>query len=79
MSRLETTSAAYRATLVAKNDYSDTDPYNAGNPDALSTGDEKGKGLVNGEAGGLTDIKTRAKLIAKNKYNSNREYNAGTA
>jgi hypothetical protein len=79
MSRLEDISVPFRKNLVAKNDYDNNDPYNAGNPDALSTGDEQGKGEVNGEVGGATDIKVRKTLIAKNKFNRNREYNAGTA
>jgi hypothetical protein len=79
MSKLEDSSVAFRKTLIAKNDYTGNKPYVAGHPDALSTGDENGKGEVNGSVGGLTDIKTREALIAKNKYNSNRTYNASTA
>lgn len=79
MSRLEDTSAPYRKCAVAKNDYDNNDQYNAGHPDALSTGDELGKGEVNGEVGGTTDIKCRNTLMTKNKYNINREYYAGTA
>jgi hypothetical protein len=79
MSRLEEVSVPYRKNLVAKNDYDNNRPYDAGNPDALSTGDEQGKGEMNGEVGGATDIKSRKALVAKNKFNRNREYNAGTA
>jgi hypothetical protein len=79
MSRLETESVTFRNNVVAKNIYNNNDQYNAGNPNALSTGDEKGKGLVNNVAGGLTDIKTRDKLITKNKYGYNKEYNSSTA
>ena len=79
MSRLEDSSVAFRKILVAKNNFNGNKPYVAGHPDALSTGDEDGKGEVNGSVGGLTDIKTRKTLVAKNKYNSNRTYNASTA
>ena len=79
MSRLEDSSVAFRKTLIAKNAFDNNDQYNAGHPDALSTGDENGKGENNGDAGGLTDIKVRKTLIAKNRYNYNKEYNAGTA
>lgn len=79
MSRLEDISVQYRETSVAKNDYNKNDEYSAGNPNALSTGDEKGKGEVNGQVGSATDIKTRQTLLTKNKFNKNKEYNAGTA
>jgi hypothetical protein len=79
MSRLEDVSLPFRKTNVARNDYDNNVPYEVGHPDALSTGDEDGKGEVNGQVGGATDIKTRYKLMTKNKFNKNREYNAGTA
>lgn len=79
MSRLEDVNVPFRKANLARNDYNNNELYNAGHADALSTGDEKGKGEVNGQVGGATDIKTREKLMAKNKYNRNKEYNAGTA
>lgn len=79
MSRLEDISVPFRKAAVAKNDYDNNDQYNAGHPDALSTGDELGKGEVNGEVGSATDIKARNSLVTKNKYNKNKEYYAGTA
>lgn len=79
MSRLEDVSLQFRKTNVARNDFNNNDQYNVGHEDALSTGDEAGKGEVNGQVGSATDIKVRYKLMAKNKFNKNREYNAGTA
>ena len=79
MSRLEDISLPFRKREIARNDYDENDVYNSGHPDALSTGDEDGKGEVNGEVGGATDIKTRYTSMARNRYNKNREYNAGTA
>ena len=79
MSKLEDISAPFRKILIAKNDFNQNKPYVAGHPDALSTGDENGKGENNGEVGGATDIKVRKTLLTKNKYNRNKEYNAGTA
>jgi len=79
MSRLEDISLPFRKVLIAKNDYDNNDQYNGGHSDALSNGDELGKGEMNGEVGGATDIKVRETLIAKNKFNRNKEYNAGTA
>jgi len=79
MSRLEDVSLPFRKENVARNDYGSNNAYEAGHPDALSTGDEDGKGEVNGQVGGLTDIKTRNAAIAKNKYQKGgKEYNAGT-
>lgn len=79
MSKLEEVSLPFRTCTIAKNDYNYNDEYNVGHPDALSTGDEEGKGEVNGQVGSASDIKARKKEIAKNKYNYNREYNAATA
>ena len=78
MSRLEDSSVVFRKNLIAKNEFDNNDQYTVGHPDALSTGDENGKGENNGDVGGATDIKMRKTLITKNRYNYNREYNAGT-
>jgi hypothetical protein len=79
MSRLEDVSLPFRKQNIARNDYDNNDQYTVGHPDALSTGDEQGKGQVNGQVGGATDIKERQKEVAKNKYNNNRPYDASTA
>ncbi len=79
MSKLEDVSLPFRTRSIARNDYNYNDEYSVGHSDALSTGDEKGKGEVNGQIGSATDIKERNKEIVKNKFNKNREYNAGTA
>jgi hypothetical protein len=79
MSRLEDVSLPFRTCSIARNDYDNNDQYTVGHPDALSTGDENGKGVVNEQAGGATDIKVRECSIAKNKFNKNREYNDATA
>jgi hypothetical protein len=79
MSRLEDMSVGFRKEEIARNDYNQNKPYNQGNPDALSTGDEAGKGEFNGSIGSATDIKVRKNLTAKNKFTPNKEYNLGTA
>ena len=79
MSRLEELSLPFRKKLIAKNIYNENDKYEISHPNALSNGDEKGKGELNGQVGGLTDIKTRESLLTKNIYNKNREYNDSTA
>jgi hypothetical protein len=79
MSRLEDMSVGFRKEEIARNDYNQNKPYNQGHPDALSTGDEPGKGENSGEVGGATDIKTRKTLVVKNKFTPNKEYNITTA
>lgn len=79
MSRLEDMSVGFRKEEIARNDYNQNKPYDQGNPDALSTGDEPGKGEFNGSIGGATDIKTRKTLVVKNKFTPNKEYNITTA
>jgi len=64
---------------ISRNIYQEGDPYNMGNKNALSDGDEKGKGENNGSVGSATDIKTRNKLLAKNKYSETDPYNIGNA
>lgn len=78
MSNLEKTSVEFRKKLIAKNTYDKNVAYEQGHANALSDGDEKGKGEKNGEVGGATDIKSRKVAAAKNKYNTNKQYNAGT-
>jgi hypothetical protein len=79
MSRLEDSSISFRKNNIARNSYDNNDDYNVANPNALSTGDEKGKGENNNQVGGATDIKTREKLAVKNKYTPTNEYNSATA
>lgn len=78
MSNLEKIGVEFRKQNITKNAYNENDKYNVGHSNALSNGDEKGKGELDGEAGGLTDVKARQTAEAKNKYNSNRQYDAGT-
>jgi len=79
MSKLEDVSIVFRKENVARNSYNNNDPYEVGHSNALSNGDELGKGELNGQVGGTTDIKVRENLMAKNKFNKNKEYNAVTA
>jgi len=79
MSRLEGVSLPFRNCSIAKNDFSDGDQYTTGHPDALSTGDEEGKGELNGSIGGKTDIAMRKCEISKNKFQQGRQYDVTTA
>lgn len=75
MSRLLESSEAYRKNLLTKNTYDSNGEYNTNHPNALSDGDEFGKGENNGSVGGATDIAKRSELLSKSIYNSNKEYN----
>lgn len=79
MSRLEDISKEFRDKLLVKNIYGNNDGYTSSHANALSDGDEHGKGEKSGSIGGATDIKTRTSLLAKNKYSSNNDYNSSNA
>jgi len=71
-------SQQYRERIVTKNTYKQDDQYVTGHKNALSDGDEWGKGEKNGNIGGATDIITRKSDLTKNKYNSNNQYDASS-
>ena len=75
-SPLEIISEKYRTELLNKNNYTSNNFYSSINKDALSDGDEKGKGDLNGSVGSKTDINTRLENINKNKFKANSEYNS---
>ena len=79
MSRLEDISKEFREKLVAKNTYDQNDPFTGSHENALSDGDELGKGENAGQVGSRTDIEQRELAAARNKYNQNKEYNDSTA
>lgn len=59
---------------VARNKFSEIEQYSENHPDALSDGDELGKGEFNGSIGGRTDILTREKNTARNFYSPKNQY-----
>jgi hypothetical protein len=71
-----------RKKLIPKNDYKTTNEYSATNKDALSDGDEKGRGtgtfldVTNG--GTKTDILERQSEIVINKYKPTNPYTKPT-
>jgi len=79
MSKLEDISLQYRKREEARNTYNNNKEFNSAHPNALSDGDEKGKGENNGSIGSSTDIKERKNELTRNRYNRNREYNDATA
>lgn len=72
-----------RKSLIVKNDYKTVNPYSSTNPDALSDGDESGKGTgifldtVNG--GSSIDIIERKNEIKVNEYQPNKPYTTPAA
>jgi hypothetical protein len=72
-----------RKSLIVKNDYKTVNPYSSVNPDALSNGDESGKGTgifldtING--GSSIDIVERKSEIKVNEYQPNKPYTTPSA
>ena len=72
-----------RKSLVVKNDYKTVNPYSAVNPDAISDGDESGKGtgvfldVVNG--GSSIDMVERKNSIKVNEFQPNKPYTTPSA
>jgi hypothetical protein len=72
-----------RSKLIPKNDYKDTNKYSATNPDAISDGDDQGKGTgvfldtING--GSSVDILERKNEIKVNEYQPNKPYTTPSA
>lgn len=71
---------AERDKLFTKNDFSMVNQYSSVHPDAMSTGDEYGKGTgevldtFNQRAGSSVDIAERNYQLRVNPYNYNRTY-----
>ena len=74
---------AERKKLLPKNDFSTANSYSAVNPDALSDGDESGKGtgifldVVNG--GSSVDMSERKNSIKVNEFQPNKPYTTPSA
>lgn len=72
-----------RKSLIVKNDYKTVNPYSSTNPDAISDGDESGKGTgifldtING--GSSIDIVERKNEIKVNEYQPNKPYTTPSA
>ena len=72
-----------RKTLIVKNDYKTVNPYSSVTKDAISDGDESGKGTgifldtING--GSSIDIVERKNEIKVNEYQPNKPYTTPSA
>jgi hypothetical protein len=80
---LTTIADLQRKSLIVKNDYKTVNPYSSVNPDAISDGDESGKGTgifldtING--GSSIDIVERKSEIKVNEYQPNKPYSTPSA
>ena len=74
MTELEKLAEKYRTEHIARNAYNGTDLYGTTNKNALSDGDEKGKGENNGSVGSKTDILIRNESLASNRFKENNRY-----
>ena len=74
--KLDKISEQFRKESLTRNSYSEKNLYNSQNPNALSNGDEKGKGQKgdNGTVGSTTDIQNRISSLGRNSYNENNKY-----
>ena len=76
---------AERKKLFPKNDYAMNNQYSSVNPNALSDGDEKGRGtgnfldVYNQNIGTRTDIVERKNEIKVNEYQVNKPYTTPSA
>ena len=72
-----------RNRLIPKNDYKAVNPYSAKNKDAISDGDEQGKGtggfLDTANGGSSIDIIERINEIKINEYQRDKPYTTPTA
>jgi len=67
-------STDFRNNQIKRNTYNKNKDYNSSHPNALSTGDDLGKGENNGAIGSATDIATRNRNLSFNKYSRNKPY-----
>lgn len=72
--RLDETSKPFFDRNVTRNKFSEINQYSENHPDALSDGDELGKGELNGSIGGRTDILTRQRNLIRNFYSPTNQY-----
>ena len=69
-------SEKFRQEHIARNSYDYNTVYDSNNRNALSDGDEKGKGENNGSVGSSVDIQNRIENLGRNRYSNNNEYSS---
>jgi len=82
LNELGTIGVEQRNRLIPKNDYKPTNEYSQTNPDAISDGDEFGKGtgvfLDTANGGSSVDIIERVNEIKINEYQVDKPYTTPT-
>ena len=73
--QLEIIAEKQRQEHLSRNAYIDKNGYATTHENALSTGDDKGKGETN-TIGSATDIQTRINNLVKNTYSSDNRYDS---
>ena len=73
-SQIEKISKQFLDEAMSRNDYQKTKSYDSNHSNAISDGDDKGKGENNGKVGSSTDINTRIDSLGRNKYGPNFGY-----
>ena len=74
--QLEILAEKLRKEVISKNSYNSSNGQSSVNKNALSDGDEKGKGDVNGQVGSSVDIQNRIDNLGRNRYNGQNEYSS---
>ena len=74
--QLEILAEKLRKEVISKNSYNSSNGYSSINKNALSDGDERGKGDVNGQVGSSIDIQNRIANLGRNRYNNGNEYSS---
>lgn len=72
--QLEILAEKYRKEVLGVNSYNDKNFYSSVNKNALSDGDLKGKGDVDGQIGSSVDIQNRIDNMSRNRFNNTNEY-----
>jgi len=74
--QLEIIAEKLRQEVISRNTYNGEKSYSSVNKNALSDGDEKGKGDVNGQVGSSVDIQNRIDNMGRNRYGVDNEYSS---
>jgi hypothetical protein len=74
--QLEILAQKFRTEVLGPNIYKEDKGYSSNNKNALSDGDAKGKGELDGAIGSSVDIQNRIDNINRNRYNSNNGYSS---
>lgn len=72
--QLEIIAEKLRNETLARNSYTSNNFYSSVNKNALSDGDEKGKGELDGKIGSSVDIHNRIDNTGRNKFGENNKY-----